>query len=265
MRCKNCGNENIENAKYCNKCGEKLAFESYNKQRDNKKLIIIPAVIISLLMVVILVVVVLRNQNLYVTINNSDTNEITQESSNSNESNQSNQSNEYNVENNKSHTSANDNNTTPQSNVKLRKINVIDQDSTSILTDSFKKDYGPHQVLDGYKSTVWAEGVEGPGCGESITLYLDSVHTVKQLKIVNGLINSSDGYYKNNRVASMIISFSDGTSQIANLSDDNTGYQVINLSQIVETSSITLTIDSVYSGYKYDDTCIAEVVVLGYY
>lgn len=261
MRCKNCGNENIENAKYCNKCGEKLAFESYNKQRDNKKLIIIPAVIISLLMVVILVVVVLRNQNLYVTINNSDTNEITQESSNSNESNQSN---EYNVENNKSHTSANDNNTTPQSNVKLRKINVIDQDSTSILTDSFKKDYGPHQVLDGYKSSVWAEGVDGPGYGESITLYFDSVYTVKQLKIVNGLINSYDGYYKNNRVASVSIGFSDGSSQIATLKDDETGYQVINLSQSMDTSYITLTINDVYRGYKYNDTCIAEVVVLGY-
>ena len=148
--------------------------------------------------------------------------------------------------------------------MKLRKLNVIDQDSASILTDSFKKDYGPHQVLGGYESTVWAEGVEVPGYGESITLYLDDVHTIKQLKIVNGLINSSDGYYKNNRVASMIISFSDGTSQIANLSDDNTGYQVINLSQSVETSSITLTIDSVYSGYKYNDTCIAEVVVMGY-
>ena len=261
MRCKNCGNENIENAKYCNKCGEKLAFESYNKQRDNKKLIIIPAVIISLLMVVILVVVVLRNQNLYVTINNSDTNEITQESSNSNESNQSN---EYNVENNKSHTSANDNNTTPQSNVKLRKINVIDQDSTSILTDSFKKDYGPHQVLDGYKSSVWAEGVDGPGYGESITLYFNSVYTVKQLKIVNGLINSYDGYYKNNRVASVSIGFSDGSSQIATLKDDETGYQVINLSQSMDTSYITLTINDVYRGYKYNDTCIAEVVVLGY-
>ena len=264
MRCKNCGNENIENSKYCNKCGEKLAFESYNKQRDNKKLIIIPAVIISLLMVVILVVVVLRNQNLYVTINNSDTNEITQESSNSNESNQSNQSNEYNVENNKSHTSANDNNTTPQSNVKLRKINVIDQDSTSILTDSFKKDYGPHQVLDGYKSSVWAEGVDGPGYGESITLYFDSVYTVKQLKIVNGLINNYDGYYKNNRVSSVTIGFSDGSSQIATLKDDETGYQVINLSQSMDTSYITLTINDVYRGYKYNDTCIAEVVVLGY-
>ena len=261
MRCKNCGNENNENAKYCNKCGEKLVFETYNKERDNKKLIIVPAVIILLLIVVILVVIVLKNQNLHVTINNSDINNIKQETSSSNESNKSN---EYNIENKESHPSANDTHTTEENNVKLRKINVIDQDSTSILSDSFKKDYGPHQVLDGDKSSVWAEGVDGPGYGESITLYFDSVHTVKELKIVNGLINSYDGYYKNNRVASIKISFSDGSSQIAHLSDDNTGYQTIDLSRSVDTDYITLTIDSVYSGYKYDDTCIAEVVVLGY-
>ena len=194
-------------------------------------------------------------------INNSDINNIKQETSSSNESNKSN---EYNIENKESHPSANDTHTTEENNVKLRKINVIDQDSTSILSDSFKKDYGPHQVLDGDKSSVWAEGVDGPGYGESITLYFDSVHTVKQLKIVNGLINSYDGYYKNNRVASIKIIFSDGSSQIAHLSDDNTGYQTIDLSHSVDTDYITLTIDSVYSGYKYDDTCIAEVVVLGY-
>ena len=203
----------------------------------------------------------LENQNLHVTINNSDINNIKQETSSSNESNKSN---EYNIENKESHPSANDTHTTEENNVKLRKINVIDQDSTSILSDSFKKDYGPHQVLDGDKSSVWAEGVDGPGYGESITLYFDSVHTVKQLKIVNGLINSYDGYYKNNRVASIKISFSDGSSQIAHLSDDNTGYQTIDLGRSVDTDYITLTIDSVYSGYKYDDTCIAEVVVLGY-
>ena len=230
MRCKNCGNENNENAKYCNKCGEKLVFETYNKERDNKKLIIVPAVIILLLIVVILVVIVLKNQNLHVTINNSDINNIKQETSSSNESNKSN---EYNIENKESHPSANDTHTTEENNVKLRKINVIDQDSTSILSDSFKKDYGPHQVLDGDKSSVWAEGVDGPGYGENI-------------------------------VASIKISFSDGSSQIAHLSDDNTGYQTIDLSRSVDTDYITLTIDSVYSGYKYDDTCIAEVVVLGY-
>ena len=63
---------------------------------------------------------------------------------------------------------------------------------------------------------------------------------------------------------SIKISFSDGSSQIAHLSDDNTGYQTIDLGRSVDTDYITLTIDSVYSGYKYDDTCIAEVVVLGY-
>ena len=264
MKCINCGAENNADARYCNKCGEKLEYQSYEKTSKNRNFKFIPVIVVAIVIILILLaILIFKNQNLYITINNTDSNKITQESTNSTES--SEYKKEYNNNNSSNNINDTNNNVTAPNNIKLRKLNVIYQESTSILTDSFKKDYGPHQVLDGYKSTVWAEGVEGPGYGESITLYLDSVHTVKQLKIVNGLINSSDGYYKNNRVASMTISFPDGTSQIASLSDDNTGYQVINLSQSVETSSITLTIDSVYSGYKYDDTCIAEVVVMGYY
>ena len=254
MKCINCGTENNEDAKYCNKCGQKLESQTNEKVSKNRISGFIPVIIIAIIIILILVVILIfKNPNLYVTINNTDSNKISQESDNSVESN------EYKKEYND-----NNNNVATTNNNQIRKLNVIDQESTSILSDSFKKDYGPHKVLDGDKSTVWAEGIEGPGYGESITLYLDSVHTVKQLKIVNGLINSSDGYYKNNRVASIILTFSDGTSQTANLSDDNTGYQVINLSQPVQTSCLTITIDSVYSGYKYDDTCIAEVVVLGY-
>lgn len=255
MKCINCGTENNEDAKYCNKCGQKLESQTNEKVSKNRISGFIPVIIIAIIIILILVVILIfKNPNLYVTINNTDSNKISQESDNSVESNEYKK--EYNDNTN--------NNVATTNNNQIRKLNVIDQESTSILSDSFKKDYGPHKVLDGDKSTVWAEGIEGPGYGESITLYLDSVHTVKQLKIVNGLINSSDGYYKNNRVASIILTFSDGTSQTANLSDDNTGYQVINLSQPVQTSCLTITIDSVYSGYKYDDTCIAEVVVLGY-
>ena len=255
MKCINCGTENNEDAKYCNKCGQKLESQTNEKVSRNRISGFIPVIIIAIIIILILVVILIfKNPNLYVTINNTDSNKISQESDNSVESNEYKK--EYNDNTN--------NNVATTNNNQIRKLNVIDQESTSILSDSFKKDYGPHKVLDGDKSTVWAEGIEGPGYGESITLYLDSVHTVKQLKIVNGLINSSDGYYKNNRVASIILTFSDGTSQTANLSDDNTGYQVINLSQPVQTSCLTITIDSVYSGYKYDDTCIAEVVVLGY-
>lgn len=254
MKCKNCGNENNEGAKYCSKCGENLEFQKDKKSSD-KKFVIILSVIIAIIIILILVIaLIFKNQSLNVTINNNDLNKITQESKNKLESN------EYKEEQNNE--SNNDDVTT--NNIKMRELNIVDEDSTSILTDSFKKDYGPYKVLDGDKSTVWAEGVDGPGYGESITLYFDSVHTVKQLKIVNGLINSYDGYYKNNRVASIKISFSDGSSQIAHLSDDNTGYQTIDLSHSVDTDYITITIDSVYSGYKYDDTCIAEVVVLGY-
>ena len=254
MKCKNCGNENNEGAKYCSKCGENLEFQKDKKSSD-KKLMIILSVIIAIIIILILVIaLIFKNQSLNVTINNNDLNKITQESKNKVESN------EYKEEQNNE--SNNDDATT--NNIKMRKLNIVDEDSTSILTDSFKKDYGPYKVLDGDKTTVWAEGVDGPGYGESITLYFDSVHTVKQLKIVNGLINSYDGYYKNNRVASIKIIFSDGSSQIAHLSDDNTGYQTIDLGRSVDTDYITLTIDSVYSGYKYDDTCIAEVVVLGY-
>lgn len=254
MKCKNCGNENNEGAKYCSKCGESLEFQNDKKSSD-KKLVIILSVIIAIIIILILVIaLIFKNQSLNVTINNNDLNKITQESKNKVESN------EYKEEQNDD----SDNNDVTTNNIKMRELNIVDEDSTSILTDSFKKDYGPYKVLDGDKSTVWAEGVDGPGYGESITLYLDSVHTVKQLKIVNGLINSYDGYYKNNRVASIKISFSDGSSQIAHLSDDNTGYQTIDFSRSVDTDYITLTIDSVYSGYKYDDTCIAEVVVLGY-
>ena len=254
MKCKNCGNENNEGAKYCSKCGENLEFQKDKKSSD-KKLMIILSVIIAIIIILILVIaLIFKNQSLNVTINNNDLNKITQESKNKVESN------EYKEEQNNE--SNNDDVTT--NNIKMRELNIVDEDSTSILTDSFKKDYGPYKVLDGDKSTVWAEGVDGPGYGESITLYFDSVHTVKQLKIVNGLINSYDGYYKNNRVASIKIIFSDGSSQIAHLSDDNTGYQIIDFSHSVDTDYITLTIDSVYSGYKYDDTCIAEVVVLGY-
>lgn len=260
MKCTNCGTENNENAKYCNKCGEKLESHTDEKPSKNRMAGYIPVIIISITLIIILVVIIIfKNPNLYVTINNTDSNKISQESSNSTESNEYKE--EYNDNNSSNDTN---NNVADTNNIQIRKLNIIDQESTSILTDSFKKDYGPHKVLDGDKSTVWAEGISGPGYGEGITLYLDSVHTVKQLKIVNGLVNSSDGYYKNNRVASIMITFPDGTSQIANLSDDNTGYQVINLSQPVQTSCLTITIDSVYSGYKYDDTCIAEVVVLGY-
>lgn len=146
----------------------------------------------------------------------------------------------------------------------IKNINIVNTESSSVLHDSFKNDYNAYQVLDGKKTTTWSEGVDGYGEGEFIRLYFDSDYTIKQLKIVNGLVNEYNAYYKNNRVKTLTISFSDGSSQVAYFEDNNTGYQTVEINGDVKSSYIELSLDSVYYGSKYDDTCISEVQVLGY-
>ena len=145
----------------------------------------------------------------------------------------------------------------------LNTINILNSECSSILHDSTNKNYGSTKVLDGDFSTVWSEGVSGYGNGEWIRLDFDNIYTVKKIKIVNGLVNKKNGYYNNNRPKSLTLQFSDGSSQKINLEDNNTGYQVVNINA-VETSYVKFVIDSVYYGTKYDDTCIADIEILGY-
>ena len=145
----------------------------------------------------------------------------------------------------------------------LHSINISNSECSSILHDSTNKNYGSTRVLDGDFSTVWSEGVSGYGNGEWIILDFDNIYTVKKIKIVNGLVNKKNGYYNNNRPKSLTLQFSDGSSQNINLEDDNTGYQVVNINK-VETSYVKFVINSVYYGTKYDDTCIADIEILGY-
>lgn len=145
----------------------------------------------------------------------------------------------------------------------LNTINILNSECSSILHDSTNKNYGSTKVLDGDFSTVWSEGVSGYGNGEWIILDFDNIYTVKKIKIVNGLVNKKNGYYNNNRPKSLTLQFSDGSSQKINLEDNNTGYQVVNINK-VETSYVKFVIDSVYYGTKYDDTCIADIEILGY-
>lgn len=145
----------------------------------------------------------------------------------------------------------------------LNTINILNSECSSILHDSTNKNYGSTKVLDSDFSTVWSEGVSGYGNGEWIILDFDNIYTVKKIKIVNGLVNKKNGYYNNNRPKSLTLQFSDGSSQKINLEDNNTGYQVVNINA-VETSYVKFVIDSVYYGTKYDDTCIADIEILGY-
>lgn len=136
--------------------------------------------------------------------------------------------------------------------------------ASSQLYDSTGKSYSPHKVIDHDSSTTWAEGVGGFGRNEWIQLDLGQVKTVKRLGIINGLVNSNNGYYKNNRLKEARLEFSDGGSMVINLSDNNSGEQQINLGENgVRTSFIRLVILDAYKGNKFDDTCISTIRAYG--
>lgn len=235
---------------------EKFKYRGNNKNNNNKLIMIL-----SCIVVVLAIVFITFELDLFST-NNKKTEVLTSrtesEGENEKPSNEVNDDSQ-NIENiDRDNEDINNNDSQ-----NLHSINISNSECSSILHDSTNKNYGSTRVLDGDFSTVWSEGVSGYGNGEWIRLDFDNIYTVKKIKIVNGLVNKKNGYYNNNRPKSLTLQFSDGSSQNINLEDDNTGYQVVNINK-VETSYVKFVINSVYYGTKYDDTCIADIEILGY-
>ena len=66
------------------------------------------------------------------------------------------------------------------------------------------------------------------------------------------------GIIAQSRPARIRVTFSDGASITFDLSDA-TGMQTLSFGRDVVTSTITITIVSVYPGTAYSDTCISEI------
>ena len=122
--------------------------------------------------------------------------------------------------------------------------------------------YSPQKAVDNDFSTCWSEGADGNGNGESITLSFDNIYEINEIYIWNGLCASEDLFYKNSRLREISIAFSDGQSIDFECNDgwDNCE-NIIFLPTAIETSSIVITIKSVYEGEKYKDTCVSEIRV----
>lgn len=116
----------------------------------------------------------------------------------------------------------------------------------------------PERVCDGDLSEAWVEGADGQGIGENLVLLFDDVYVVNGFYINAGYQRNDDLYYKNSRPKEICVTFSDGTSEKFVL-EDVMSSQNIQLKTPAETDSITITINSVYPGNKYEDTVISEI------
>lgn len=131
--------------------------------------------------------------------------------------------------------------------------------------------YGPVSAIDGWLSTPWVEGVDGSGVGEWIRLQFPEPVRITRLGLDVGydrdeMISSvSPAFFtRNNRLKRVTITGSDG-QRASWTAEDVRGVQPVSLSVLGWTTDfIQVTIEEVYPGSHYDDTCLAELEAWGW-
>lgn len=103
--------------------------------------------------------------------------------------------------------------------------------------------------------SCWSEGVDGVGIGESITFSSNTTQYISGMSIKNGLCKTEGLFKKNGRVAKMRFEFSNGEVIYKYLSDVRS-LQNLSFGKTIPTTYVKMTIEEVYRGTQYEDTCI---------
>lgn len=153
------------------------------------------------------------------------------------------------------------------------------------VSSSLSSSYSSKNLFDFDFNTAWVEGSERDGIGEKIEIELDK-YPLAAICLINGYTKNADVYLSNNRIKKLkidieYIDYEDSTKLITEsnevlfnkleyneISKNNFG----NIITIVgdygdgysKITKITLTILDVYKGTKYSDTCISELLLLGF-
>jgi hypothetical protein len=127
--------------------------------------------------------------------------------------------------------------------------------------------YEAANVADGDPGSCWAEGAKGPGVGESLTLKLRIPRKVSAISVRNGYAKweKEELYYKNGRVAEFAVSINGGKPFTATIPDERLerrGHLIPIPEDVGEVKTITLTIQKVYPGSAYEDTCISDIELI---
>mgnify|MGYP000604416280 CR=1 FL=1 len=120
--------------------------------------------------------------------------------------------------------------------------------------------YAAANANDADPSTAWAEGANGAGEGEWLSLFF-SEQKVAGFAICAGYQRSADTYNANGRPADIRVSVA-GESDCTVTLDDARGEQVVLFSYPVVTDYLSIEISSVYGGASNAYTCISDVRVL---
>ena len=152
-------------------------------------------------------------------------------------------------------------------------VTFTDAWASSELEDKYGY-YSADNAFDGNTNTTWAEGASGDGLRSSLTGSWSADEAgwvVEGLSINPGYQKSSTTFRNNNRPRSVTVEVRAGSfvsrtvaSREAVLEDAQTRQTIAFDSPVSldDTVTVTVTINSVYGGKKYTDTCISEIDLL---
>lgn len=139
-----------------------------------------------------------------------------------------------------------------------QKIEIESYQASSTLVAS-GYDYSVSHLYDDDISTCWSEGVDGEGLGETITVTFKEEVNVNTMQIMNGISKNKELYQKNGRLKKVTLIFDDGNEENVEIKDSYKEIQTIKFNEH-KTKNITIKIDEIYQGTKYQDTCITKLL-----
>lgn len=145
-------------------------------------------------------------------------------------------------------------------------IYLLEYSASSRLKDA-NRTYPASNLFDGNYDNAWADGVSGEGVGETIYAMWTAGgmrNKAYGIAIRNGYQKSEKIYNKNSRPKDVSIELG-GRRFSARLIDSRDGWQSVIFDTPIDFDceiEMTLTINSVYVGTIYEDTCITEIDLL---
>ena len=110
-----------------------------------------------------------------------------------------------------------------------------------------------------YDAKPWVEGVSGYGIGESIKLFCTGGQ-FNSLIILNGYVDPArpDLYKKNSRIKKLWVIDLDNYREYIFFLEDAVEFQVLNFRSPIK--QVLMTIEEVYPGESWDDTCVTAII-----
>lgn len=134
--------------------------------------------------------------------------------------------------------------------------------SSQLKSDTKASLFTPLNVLDGRENTVWCEGADGDGVGESILVGFRGPTAIDEVRITTGDARDEASFKAHGRVKGLDIKTSESSHSFVVV--DNQEAQSFKFEKSIEVERLTLEIGAATKGEgeEASATCLADVVFL---